>query len=237
MHLMAALAVLIPVLVLLLGYSWGRRLPAKSLIEVDALPMTIEVLHPDPLIRVVRNFITQEEAIELVAQYEHLLGPSTVASDINSSETSISPQRVSSSAYLPVGSDAHPLIESIEMRAVLLAGKALKHMETLQLLRYKGRGQFYKRHFDYFHDNPKSQRTTTIFVYLNDTSGEGSTHFPRLNLKIQPEQGKACIWENCRPVDDSLECDARLEHAGLPLESDHLTKYGLNIWFRSGFYR
>ena len=223
----------------LVSNLWRRRpLPfSVGALEVHGVPMRLEVLCEDPLIRVVHNFVSSAEAEELLARYGPLLAPSTVSSNTNHRETSLSEHRVSSTAYLPAGSEEHSVIKSLENRATFLSGKSLKNMETLQLLRYQGSDQYYKKHFDYFHDNPKSQRTTTIFVYLNDTNGQGATHFPRLDLKVLPELGKACIWENCQLVDRDLVCDARLEHAGLPLESADLTKYGLNIWFRSGLYR
>lgn len=211
--------------------SWALQLSGRA-------PMTIEVLHPDPLIRCVRGFVSPEEAQELIDTYKHLLRPSTVSSSHNHVETSMHDSRRSSTAYLPPGcAREHPLIRRIEERACALAGKSLKHMETLQLLRYEGANQFYKSHFDYFHDKPKSQRTTTIFVYLNDTQGEGATDFPRLKLQVLPETGKACIWENCHLLNEDCHCESLLEHAGLPLKSDEKIKYGLNIWFRTGVFR
>jgi prolyl 4-hydroxylase len=235
-----ALLVLWTLALCLLLEPWKRSPgPARAVgaLEEDGRSMRLEVLCEDPLVRVVRDFVSPAEAEELVARYAPLLAPSTVSSNTNHQETSLSQHRVSSTAYLPVGSEEHAVIRKIENRAVFLSGKPLKNLETLQLLRYEGSGQYYKKHFDYFHDDPKSQRTTTIFVYLNDTQGQGATHFPRLDLLVRPELGKACVWENCRLVDREMVCDDRLEHAGLPLESPELTKYGLNIWFRSGAYR
>jgi prolyl 4-hydroxylase len=237
--LVALLALWTLVLCLVLA-PWKRRPgPPRGVgvLELDGQAMRLEVLCEDPLVRVVHNFVGPAEAEELITRYAHLLAPSTVSSNTNHLETSLSQHRVSSTAYLPQGSDEHAVIRRVENRAVFLSGKPLKNLETLQLLRYEGSGQYYKKHFDYFHDNPRSQRTTTIFLYLNDTQGQGATHFPRLDLLVRPERGKACIWENCRLVDREMVCDERLEHAGLPLESPELTKHGLNIWFRSGAYR
>lgn len=240
------------ILVVLLTFVWSTWLgllaagatrppaPPSSacLVYVSDVPMQVELLRADPLIRIARNFLSAAEATELIVRYEPLLAPSTVSDNADHQKTHASSHRVSYSAYLPRGSiEEHPLIDALERRASLLAGKGVQNMETLQLLRYQGTGQYYRTHCDYFHDRPRSQRTTTIFVYLNDTRGEGATHFPRLDLHVYPELGKACIWENCRLVDREMECDPRLEHAGLPLLSEDNVKYGLNIWFRSGVFR
>jgi len=212
--------------------------PLAHPVLAEGCAMSVEVLHHDPLVRVVHGFATPEEARAVIDGYAALLKPSTVVKDQDHAENVLHASRTSYSAFLPAGSAAeHPVIWKLEQRAVLLTGKRLKDMETLQLVRYQGPGQFYRPHFDYFHDDPASQRTVTIFVYLNDTGGEGPTEFPRLGLKVQPACGKACIWENCHAAGRSLECDPRLEHAGASLRTPEAVKYGVNVWFRSQPFR
>jgi prolyl 4-hydroxylase len=206
--------------------------PRASLWATDC-EMRVEVVHHDPLIRVVHGFTTLDEAQAIIDKYAGLLKPSTVVDNKDHAVNIRHVSRTSYSAFLPAGSGADPAIAKLEQRAVLLTGKRLQDMETLQLVRYQGQGQFYNSHYDYFHDDPPSQRTITIFVYLSDTRGEGPTQFNRLGLNIAPAIGKACIWENCAASGKGLKCDDRLEHAGMPLKSPDIVKYGVNIWFRS----
>ena len=227
----AALLWLVALLLLLMRKPSGAR-HRKNPVELDLLGhrMQITQVFHDPVIRVVHGFVTSTEAGELIEEYRSLLAPSTVASNDHHTSNSLHASRTSWSAFLPAGSSGD-LIEKIEDRAVLISGKPMQFMETLQLVRYEGSEQFYRNHFDYFHNDPESQRTTTIFVYLNDTSGEAPTSFPRLGLEVLPKCGSACVWENCYAHGRGLKCDDRLEHAGVPPKT--VTKYGLNIWFRT----
>jgi prolyl 4-hydroxylase len=231
--LLAAGVVWLVALFLLLDSRRASPNASPLSLTVDGCEMRLEVLHRDPTIRVVHGFVSHDEAAEVIEKYAHLLRRSTVASRDNETKNSEHESRTSHSAFLPAGSEQDPLVSKIEERAVAIAGKNLKDMETLQLVRYQGGSQYYRHHFDYFHNNPESQRTTTIFVYLNDTNGEGPTNFSKLRLDVFPETGKACVWENCYASGRGTKCDDRLEHAGMSLKSSDAVKYGLNIWFRT----
>jgi len=205
----------------------GSRLGAH--VELLGRPMRIVQLSADPVVRLVRGFASSEEALELISRFEPLLQRSTVSTQ-GGGDAAHHESRTSWSAFLPAGS-GNDVIQRLEDRAVLLTGKPRQMMETLQLVRYADASQFYKPHFDWFVGDPESQRTTTIFLYLNDTQGEAPTHFPRLGLSVSPECGAACIWENAFLHGRGLKCDERLKHAGVaPLKGQ---KYGVNIWFRT----
>ena len=229
--LLVFLAALMVVL-LCFGREKQRAVPALRL-HADSCEMHVEVLSHDPLIRIVHGFASPEEAQAMIDKYAGLLKPSTVVDNSDHAVNVTHPARTSYSAFLPAGSTADPIVLRLEQRAVLLTGKRLQDMETLQLVRYEGHGQFYNSHCDFFHDDPASQRTTTVFLYLNDTNGEGPTRFNKLGLDVVPACGKACIWENCHAAGRGLKCDQRLEHAGIPLKSADAVKYGVNFWFRS----
>ena len=223
---------------ILMLFRTNKTVPKTSgSAHIDDLDMQIEVLHGDPVIRIVQGFVSPEEARGVIETYSHMLTRSTVASNDNHTTNSEHSSRTSYSAFLPAGSNKDPLISKIERRAILLTGKRLQDMETLQLVRYQGNSQFYNKHYDYFHNDPESQRTVTIFVYLNDTLGEGPTRFSKLGIDIEPVCGKACIWENCFASGRGLKCDDRLEHAGIALKNHDTIKYGLNIWFRTMPFR
>jgi hypothetical protein len=231
----AGLLWLAAILILFRSLDGSSRMPVSA--GVEDCHMQIEILSHDPVIRIVHGFVLAHEAREMIEKYSSLLTRSTVAGNEDHTSNSEHDSRTSHSAFLPAGSEKDPVILKIERRAVSVTGKRLQDMETLQLVRYEGTSQFYRNHYDYFHNDPESQRTVTIFVYLNDTSGEGPTHFPKLGLNVEPACGKACIWQNCSASGKGLKCDDRLEHAGTPLKSRDAVKYGLNIWFRSMPFR
>jgi hypothetical protein len=232
------LVLLSALVVALLCVGQGKRKVVPTLrLLTDGCEMRVEVLHHDPLIRVVHGFASRYEAQAVIYKYSGLLKPSTVVDDADHSVNVTHPSRTSNSAFLPAGSAADPIVLKLEHRAVLLTGKRLQDMETLQLVRYEGQGQFYNSHCDFFHDDPASQRTTTIFLYLNDTNGEGPTRFSKLGLDVLPTCGKAVIWENCGASGRGLKCDHRTEHAGMPLKSVDAVKFGVNFWFRSLSFR
>jgi prolyl 4-hydroxylase len=60
------------------------------------------------------------------------------------------------------------------------------------------------------------KRATSALLYLRDVASDagGATHFPALNLTIQPKTGTLVLWYNYRS-DGRL--DERSEHASLPL--------------------
>jgi hypothetical protein len=75
--------------------------------------------------------------------------------------------------------------------------------ETWQLTQYEP-GQFYKSHYDYFHNEKqlkgRPNRRGTVILYLNDDFIGGETGFSKLGLKVTPRQG-ACLYF-AYPVDN-----------------------------------
>ena len=227
----------VSMLIAVLGGKCNHGAPVSVVRLALDRPMNVSVVSESPLIRVVEDFISPEEATYLIQRYSELLARSPVISPEGGGKTEIHPARTSFTAFLPAGNEeTDPLLLEIERRAVALSGKPHSHMETLQLVRYEPPSQTYSAHFDYFLEKDvPSQRTTSIFVYLNDTQGEAPTRFPRLNLDVVPKTGKACTWENCYARGSGIHCDDRTQHAGEPPST--ATKYGLNIWFRTMPFR
>ena len=68
----------------------------------------------------------------------------------------------------------------------------VNNAETWQLTQYEPT-QFYKPHYDYFHNsaqlNGKTNRIATAILYLNDNSTGGETKFPKLGISITPRLG------------------------------------------------
>lgn len=74
------------------------------------------------------------------------------------------------------------------------------------------------------------QRTITVLVYLNDVQHGGCTHFPRVNLNVQPKQGMALVFfpATIHGVKDEMAL-----HSALPAVD---TKYVSQIWIRQQSY-
>ncbi len=107
-----------------------------------------------------------------------------------------------------------------------IAGEPTEHAEPLGVLRY-GPGQEYRPHYDYYNDDQhEAQRTTTVFVYLNQVSEGGGTEFPRLGLVVEPERGKAVKFLNC---DAAGKPNPETLHAGLPVVRGE--KWLATLWF------
>lgn len=51
----------------------------------------------------------------------------------------------------------------------------------------------------------------TLFLYLNDVEEGGGTHFPLLDITVQPKKGSALLWPSV--VDEDPESkDGRTDH-------------------------
>jgi prolyl 4-hydroxylase len=190
------------------------------------------VISNSPILHVIENFLSPEEADQVIALAQGRFKPSEVVPEGNAGDQVVESARTSTSVYL-VKSE-NPLIKSIEERAAKEANLPTSHLERLQVVRYE-HGQFYKPHFDYLPVNydtmTNGQRAVTIFVYLNTLPTEetgGGTHFPELNVTLKPKQGHAGFWHN---MVNGKE-DPRVLHGGETIAHPSTVKYGLNIWFR-----
>ena len=116
-------------------------------------------------------------------------------------------------------------------------GLNLSYAEPLQGQIY-GTQQEYKTHSDYQPQatlnqlrqsfNRSGQRTWTFMVYLNKPRKGGHTEFPGIGEKIEPEIGKAVVWNNLKPNGNP---NPYTEHRGCPVEKG--SKIILTKWFRA----
>lgn len=99
----------------------------------------------------------------------------------------------------------------------------------MQVLNYQP-GQQYKIHHDWVHEHetvPCGPRIATFFLYLSDVDDAGGTHFPDLDLLVEPVKGKAVLWYNAKP-DKPLRMDMRTQHAATPVGKGE--KWASNLW-------
>jgi prolyl 4-hydroxylase len=186
-----------------------------------------ETVVEDPAIKLIDGFLSPEECKQLIEISKPKLERSFVVNGKNG--FSIDDTRTSTSAHLGIGN--YDLVDKIGKRACKFLGVPDSYLEPIQVVSYKP-GQEYKSHYDYFMPDrikfEKSQRTDTLFVYLNDEFEGGATDFPKLDRQIRGKVGQAIWWRNA--PDGIGSEDSRLLHGGLPPTSGR--KWGCNIWIR-----
>ena len=123
----------------------------------------------------------------------------------------------------------NPLVAAVRERIANLTLVPMRNAEHLQVLRYE-EGQFYRLHHD--QNSPPTSawgpRLYTFFMYLNDGVQGGSTHFPQLNLSVQPRRGRAVLWPSVLDADPNAR-DGRTEHES-QVVTGRAAKYAANYW-------
>lgn len=190
----------------------------------------VRVIHTQPPIFCVDNFLTPFECEFLVQSAQDSFGPAPV---VGKGAGEVSSSRTSSTCYL-----AREDLPDLMRKITLLTGKPPEHCELPQVGRYFP-SQQYLQHFDAFDISNEDgrrfaanggQRTVTCLIYLNTVHRGGATRFPALNLEVQPVQGMALIFFPAT-VDGFL--DKMALHAALPAID---TKYVSQIWIRQTQY-
>jgi prolyl 4-hydroxylase len=186
----------------------------------------LKILHAWPPVYAVDQFLTPMECDWLIAAASDSFQPASV---VGNGREEISPTRTSSTCYL-----AREDVPNYMRKVQLLTGKPPQHCELPQVGRYLPT-QKYVQHYDACDLGNESgrqfaanggQRVATVLVYLNSPPQGGATHFPLLNLSVQPKQGTALIFFPAT-VDGLL--DKALLHAALPAVD---TKYISQVWIR-----
>ena len=194
------------------------------------------LLFSEPRIARLRGMFSGAEAEHLIDCARADLGEAAVSLDGGVGRSS---GRVAQNAWIAHDHDA--VVRGLCERLAEAAGHPLAHAEALQVVYYAPGGE-YRPHFDaYDIDTPRGraytrrggQRLCTAILYLNDVDVGGQTHFPRLDLAIQPRCGDALIFDSCRA--GTLEVHPKALHASTPLEAG--AKWIANLWFRQRPYR
>lgn len=191
--------------------------------------MQVQLLSADPEVVLFGDFLSREEAGELIRLAEGHFVESKITCDKRGG--CVSSYRSSATAYLPMTD----LTRNIAERGMRLA--KLPYAENLQIVRYFP-GQEFKPHLDAFDPATSAgrtelasyggrQRDATFLVYLNDGMEGGATRFERIGVQVQPSAGAALYWRN---VGADGKIDSRTLHQGLPVVSG--VKYAVNLWMR-----
>jgi len=203
----------------------GQRHTGETVIDPASFKEGLNLVHKDPDMFVVPNFLTPIETAHLVQLAEESWEPSKVWLGSNTAGQGqmvrANTIRTSSSCVIPFGKTS--VVQEIEQRLSKLAGIDVDYLEHLTLVRYMP-GEFYKPHHD------GNNRPKTVFIYLNELpeGAGGETNFTALQVKFLPRSGCAVMWSNV--TSEGAE-DSRVSHGGLPPKSG--IKYGLNCFFNN----
>jgi Rps23 Pro-64 3,4-dihydroxylase Tpa1-like proline 4-hydroxylase len=208
-------------------YMATRGIPSVPSPPVWALPEDFSVRSiGNTGVKAIDNFLSAEEAQEIIKLYGQEVSRSTVIGLKNDSIT----HEYRTSSDVNIVLDSSPLVKSIFYRAATLFGLPVSHAEIFSLTRYQC-GEYYKGHFD--HDGSiKADRLYTMLIYLNSLSREegGGTWFEKLNFVAQPVCGRAIVWNNSDlnrvRLDESY-------HSALPVLKEGAEKWVAQVWFRS----
>lgn len=96
------------------------------------------------------------------------------------------------------------------------SGIYFSHMEPISLLEYLAGDGFYKPHFDFGPDTP---RTISALLYLNDVEEGGETYFDQFDVAVTPREGRLVLFPSTFPYSH----EARYPTSG--------NKYVLVTWF------
>ncbi|GAB3092552.1 2OG-Fe(II) oxygenase [Lysobacter terrae] len=223
-------------------------LPALSVAEVatPSTPHTLtledsrptvqaRVVSERPHVAVIDGLLSADECRLLIAAARPMLRPSRAID--TTGEAKQMQIRTSHDASFD------PLVEDLSLRLVQQRMASAARMELVQaeqliVLNYAP-GQEYRPHRDYRapeslrNDVPEAgNRARTICVYLNEPEAGGETTFPVPGLSIEPQAGRAVIFDNL--LDDGSP-DADSLHAGQPVERGE--KWLATLWLRQGQYR
>ena len=176
-------------------------------------------------LRIIDNFLTLDECQSLIesadSRYQRSMVQGTIGGTVHAGRTSDT---------VPMYPSESPLIMPIMNKATQLIAGSLRHLEPLQMVRYQD-GQQIHTHYDSWNDTlrnkKKNQRLFTWFVYLNTVKVGGGTHFHHLDRTFYPQAGTAIFWRN---MNSTYQPETRSLHSAMVV-GDHMTKYGLNIWY------
>ena len=194
-------------------------------------------LSQSPEIYICEHFLSDAECDHVRQIAAPHLARSTVV-DPKSPADLLDYRRTSQGMWIQ-GNLIDPVIKGIQRRIAQVTEIPEQNCEDVQVLRY-GEGGEYQPHFDFFdvttpgglsHANRGGQRMATFMIYLADTEEGGETIFPRANLKVRPEKGKAVLFFN---VDPNGKEDPMTFHGGAPVLKGE--KWIMTRWMRPGIF-
>jgi len=179
-------------------------------------------------ITVVENFLTDDECEGVIQLALDRFKRSTVMGIENNFDA----RRTSFTAKLDIPDNL--LLNKIREKAAVHITMPTTHFEFFQCISY-AIGQEYDVHYDTLDEihekeliEKEGQRKFTLLAYLNDAFEGGETHFPFLDLLIQPKKGSLLIFNN---LDENEKVIKEMLHSGKPVWEGQ--KFAMNMWVRT----
>ena len=199
--------------------------------STDEFSITVKDFPP---IKRYKNIFTKEECQQIIDKARPRLKRSPLGPN-----NTINTTRTSYQAWLK--HDELPCIKRCAEFVARITGLPVENQEDWQVLRYKP-GQKYKAHYDACSEESPTyidcckdarakgwgKRVYTFFIYLNDVEEGGETHFPKLNISFEPQEGTAIFWHNLTA--DHSKAHPNSKHAGMPPVKG--VKWAINVWIR-----
>lgn len=182
-------------------------------------------------IKVKDDFLTDEECDHVLSLAENIFKRSRLMDETNIEGYG----RTSYSAELHIFPN-DPVLLRIRKKASELIGMPESNFEHFQCVSYDP-NQEYQNHYDTFDESSErgrktidegGQRKYTLLAYLNDDFEGGGTHFPNVDVLVQPKKRRVVIFNNLGEDGKVLKA---AYHAGLPVTVGR--KYAINIWVRT----
>lgn len=189
------------------------------------------VIHQDPLLCSIDDFVTDQEAAHLIEAAKDKLAQALVSSAKSGVKSA---GRTGMNCWLPHTHD--PTVKALVQRVCDLVKLPASHAESIQMI-YYGETQQYKPHFDAWDPSTDrgqrcmakgGQRILTCLMYLNTPEQGGATTFPKLECEVQAVKGRMVIFHNCHK--NTIERHPHSLHGGMPVLAGD--KWACNLWFR-----
>lgn len=190
-----------------------------------------QVVHKDPLLCSIDNFVTDKEAAHLIDSAKDKLAQALVSSAKSGVKSA---GRTGMNCWLPHTQD--PTVKALVQRVCDLVKLPASHAESVQMI-YYGETQEYRPHFDAWDPNTDrgqrcmskgGQRILTCLMYLNTPEKGGGTTFPKIDTQVDAQKGRIVIFHNCHK--NTIERHPHSLHGGMPVLSGE--KWACNLWFR-----
>lgn len=192
----------------------------------------VTVLKTSPRVVQIDDFLSEEERDHLILHSTPHLKRSEVV-DPDSGDGTTNEYRTGLNHCFQRGQDL--VIQGIEQKIADACAVRVLQLEFLQVNKYEV-GHEFKPHQDWLDEKTPGhqkqlaqggQRTLSVIVYLKAPEEGGDTLFETLNLRVKPTPLSALLWYN---VNDKVEPDHRVVHAGLPVTKGE--KWILTCWIR-----
>jgi len=212
--------------------------PPNTLALDDAMESPpARALSEQPHVWSIDGLLSADECRMLIALSRPVLQPSKAFDMVTGKPVPLAMPSVSDVTFDPVAEDL--AMRLVQQRMASAAGVEVVYAEPLRVQKDEPGGVLPPPVYDFLPPNSPLQgpaeagnRARTICVFLNEPEAGGEFEFPRPDVSIKPQAGRAVIFDNLRR-DGSPELDS--QHASLQVRQGE--RWLATSWLRQGRYR